>query len=77
MVFALNMTPVVRTGYRFGVPEAGFYKEVLNSDAELYGGSNKGNAGGVHSEPTPWNNRPHSLTLTLPPLSALFLKLKR
>jgi len=77
VVCAVNFTPVVRHRYRFGVPEAGFYKEVLNSDSEFYGGSNVGNGGGVWAEPVPWHGRPQSLVLTLPPLAALFLKLQR
>ena len=67
-----NFTPVVRRDYRVGAPVAGFWKELLNSDARNYGGSGQGNCGGVHAEPIKWQHRPHSLRLTLPPLAALF-----
>jgi len=73
IIVILNFTPVPRTHYRIGLPQAGFYRELLNSDSELYGGSNLGNAGGINSEPTPWMNRSHSATLTLPPLGAVIL----
>ncbi len=73
IIVILNFTPVPRTNYRIGLPQAGFYRELLNSDSELYGGSNLGNVGGVNSEPTPWMNRGHSATLTLPPLGAIIL----
>jgi 1,4-alpha-glucan branching enzyme len=73
-VVALNFTPVPRAGYRIGVPVAGDYVEVLNSDSAYYGGSNLGNGGAVHSEPTPWMNRPHSIVVTLPPLAAIVLR---
>jgi len=74
LVVILNATPVVRGDYRVGVPREGFYQEILNTDAAHYGGSNVGNLGGLASEPVPAQGRPHSLTLTLPPLAALFLK---
>ena len=74
IVAVLNWTPVVRQGYRIGVPEAGFYPELLNSDAWPYGGSNVGNGGGVGSEPVAAHGHQQSLLLTLPPLSALILK---
>ncbi len=67
-----NFTPVVRSGYRVGAPSGGFWKEILNSDSALYGGSGQGNLGGVKAEPVPFHRRPYSLNLTLPPLSALF-----
>ena len=70
----LNWTPLVRYGYRIGVPEPGYYEERLNSDASLYGGSNVGNQGGVASEPIPAHGRPHSVKLTLPPLAGVILK---
>ncbi len=69
-----NFTPVPQHGYRIGVPEPGFYREILNSDSEHYGGSNVGNIGGVTAEPTPWQGRPFSLSLTLPPLAAIWLR---
>jgi 1,4-alpha-glucan branching enzyme len=69
-----NFTPVPRESYRIGVPKPGFWKELLNSDAPEYGGSGKGNLGGVDSEPIPIHGREHSLSLTLPPLGVLFLQ---
>jgi len=76
LVVVLNFTPVVRYNYRIGVPEMGFYREILNTDAASYGGSNVGNAGGVPAEGVAWLDRPYSLRLTLPPLAALYLKLR-
>ena len=69
-----NFTPVVRHGYRVGVPFPGFWRERLNTDAGLYGGSNVGNGGGLWSEPEPCHGQPHSLRLTLPPLATLVLE---
>ncbi len=69
-----NFTPVVRHGYRVGVPRPGFWKELLNSDAHEYGGSGVGNLGGVEAQPLPAHGFPYSLPLTLPPLGVLFLK---
>jgi len=74
VVAVLNWTPLVRYAYRVGVPEAGYYEERLNSDAALYGGSNIGNQGGLTSEPIPAHGRPHSVSLTVPPLAGLILK---
>ncbi|HEY3700148.1 MAG TPA: 1,4-alpha-glucan branching protein GlgB [Spongiibacteraceae bacterium] len=65
-----NFTPVPRHGYRIGVPRAGFWRELLNTDAALYGGSNIGNGGGVYSEPVPSHQHSDSLLLTAPPLAA-------
>jgi len=74
LLVALNLTPVLRTGYRLGVPAGGFWREVLNSDAATYGGSNHGNLGGVHAEP--WRSHGHqfSVSLALPPMSAVVFK---
>ncbi|HDH50927.1 MAG TPA: 1,4-alpha-glucan branching protein GlgB [Nitrospirae bacterium] len=69
-----NLTPVPRHGYMVGVPHAGFWKELLNSDAEAYGGSNLGNSGGAEAVAMPVQGRDHSISLTLPPLSVLFFK---
>lgn len=71
LLFVCNFTPVPRHTYRVGVPEAGFYEEILNTDSELFGGSNLGNGGMVSSDPIPDHGRPHSLLLTLPPLGVL------
>ena len=75
LVFIINATPIVREGYRIGVPEAGWYEEILNTDAQTYGGSNAGNMGGQNAEPIPWQGRSHSLNLRLPPLSIVGFKL--
>ncbi len=69
----LNFTPVPRHNYQVGVPRGGHWKEILNSDARLYGGSGQGNLGGVDAAPIPLHGRKWSLTLTLPPLGAVFL----
>ena len=69
-----NFTPVHRYNYRIGAPKGGFWREVLNSDATIYGGSGQGNLGGIEAGPVTLHGRPHSLTLTLPPLGMLFLK---
>jgi 1,4-alpha-glucan branching enzyme len=74
MVVVCNFTPVVRDGYRVGVPTEGFYEEVLNTDADHYGGSNVGNHGGVWSHQEPHAGRPFHISLRLPPLGVLFLK---
>lgn len=71
---AVNFTPVLRENYRIGVPEPGYYSEILNSDAQNYSGSGQGNLGGLSAEPTPWDGRPYSLGLRLPPLAALYFK---
>ncbi len=77
LVVALNFTPVVRHVYRIGVPEKGFYKEILNSDAEYYAGSNVGNDGGVMTDDIPYHIYQQSINLTLPPLAVVILKLER
>jgi 1,4-alpha-glucan branching enzyme len=69
-----NFTPVPRENYRLGAPRSGFWREVLNSDAANYGGSNMGNMGGVEAVPIPLHGRRNSLTITLPPLSVSFFK---
>ncbi len=74
LVVVCNFTPVPRTGYRIGVPEAGGYAEVLNSDASCYGGQNWGNYGAVASAPIPTHGLAFSLELTLPPLAMLVFK---
>jgi 1,4-alpha-glucan branching enzyme len=74
VLVACNFTPVPRIGYRIGVPVAGAYRELLNTDAACYGGSDLGNAGGVVSQPIAWHGQPCSIVLTLPPLAVLVLK---
>ena len=76
IVFAVNATPLVRNGYRLGVPRAGFYREIINTDAETYGGSNVGNMGGFEAEDFPWQGRTHSLLVSLPPLATIAFKVK-
>ena len=71
---AFNFTPVPRHNYRIGVPLPGFWQELLNSDAPFYGGSGQGNYGGVESAPVKWQDRPHSIRISLPPLSAVFFR---
>jgi 1,4-alpha-glucan branching enzyme len=73
VVVVCNFTPVPRHNYRVGVPHGGRWREALNSDAGLYGGSDLGNYGGVEATPMPYEDLSHSLNLTLPPLGALFL----
>lgn len=72
ILVACNFTPVIRTDYRVGVPREGIWREALNSDSTIYGGSGQGNAGTVRTDPLPWDGRPCSLSLTLPPLAAVF-----
>jgi len=74
LIFVCNLTPVPRYPYKIGVPRGGFYREVINSDSGIYGGGNMGNTGGVWAEPLPWQGRPYSIELVLPPLSVLILK---
>src|SRR5262249_32666698 len=74
VVIVCNFTPVVRHDYRIGVPREGFYRELLNTDSEAYCGSNVGNQGGAWAQPEHHAGRPYHLSLTLPPLAALFLK---
>jgi 1,4-alpha-glucan branching enzyme len=73
LVCAFNFTPVPRQGYRIGLPAPGDYVEILNTDAAHYGGGNVGNAGKIGSNPAPWNDRPYSAMVNLPPLGAVFL----
>lgn len=71
-----NFTPIPRNDYRVGVPQAGFWEELLNSDATVYGGSGIGNFGGVWSDEWEKHGRPNSISLRLPPLAMVVLKLK-
>jgi 1,4-alpha-glucan branching enzyme len=74
VVVVLNFTPVVREGYRVGVPAGGDYAEILNSDASAYGGGNVGNLGRVRAISEPRHGQAFSVALTLPPLAALVLR---
>jgi 1,4-alpha-glucan branching enzyme len=73
LVFAGNLSPVPRHGYRLGLPRSGPWREAVNSDAEAYGGANIGNLGTIEAEPVPWHGQPYSARVTLPPLAALWL----
>jgi 1,4-alpha-glucan branching enzyme len=70
MLVILHLTPELRTNYRIGLPHGGFWREVLNSDAAIYGGSNQGNLGGVNAEEMEMHGQPWSAEFTIPPLSA-------
>jgi 1,4-alpha-glucan branching enzyme len=74
LVIVCNFTPVPRSGYRVGVPENCFYKEILNSDSQIYWGSNMGNVGGILADKIPWNDKPYSVKITIPPLSVVVFK---
>ena len=74
ILIACNFTPVPRHNYRFGVPRAGYWEEILNSDATLYGGSGQGNIGGVHTTPVGWHGHLQSVNLVIPPLGMVALK---
>jgi 1,4-alpha-glucan branching enzyme len=74
LVAAANFTPVPRLHYRFGVPRAGVWREILNTDAEIYGGSNLGNGGWVQASAPGSHGQPFSLELTLPPLATVILR---
>jgi 1,4-alpha-glucan branching enzyme len=76
VLVACNFTPVPRSDYRVGVPREGFWEEILNSDAAHYGGSGRGNTGGLEASPLPSHGRSCSLNLTLPPLGVVALKAK-
>jgi 1,4-alpha-glucan branching enzyme len=77
VAFVVNATPIVRYDYRLGVPESGFYREFINTDAETYGGSNVGNFGGIQTQDVPWMGREHSILIHLPPLATLAFKLQK
>jgi len=74
LVIFCNFTPIPRSGYRVGVPENCFYKEILNSDSQIYWGSNMGNVGGIIADEIPWNDKPYSVKITIPPLSVVVFK---
>jgi 1,4-alpha-glucan branching enzyme len=73
VVVIVNFTPVVRRDYRIGMPSAGPYKEIFNSDDRRYGGSGVGNSGLLVPQALSWHGRAHSVPLTLPPLAAIYL----
>lgn len=74
IVAVCNFTPVPRYDYRIGVSDFCYFKEVINTDSFVYGGSNLGNFGQIHSDEIPMHGRPYSLKLNLPPLATLILK---
>jgi 1,4-alpha-glucan branching enzyme len=74
IVAVFNFTPTTHFNYRIGVPQSGFWRELLNSDAKEYGGSGQGNLGGLEAAPISLHGRPYSLTFALPPLTAVFFK---
>src|SRR5690606_1367644 len=74
LLIACNFTPVPRLSYRVGVPKAGHYRELLNSDSTVYGGSHCGNDGGRAAGPYGWQTYPYSLDLSIPPLGMVILK---
>jgi 1,4-alpha-glucan branching enzyme len=69
-----NFTPIIRDNYRVGVPQEGYWRELINTDSHFYGGSGVGNLGQIETAPVPWHGRPYSLNLVLPPLGVLWLK---
>ncbi|MEX2113509.1 MAG: 1,4-alpha-glucan branching protein GlgB [Pirellulales bacterium] len=77
LLVACNFTPVPRMSHRLGVPELCWYDEVLNSDSVYYGGSNLGNGSGSMAEELPWDGRPFSIPITLPPLGCVIMKPRR
>jgi 1,4-alpha-glucan branching enzyme len=72
-----NLTSVPRLDFRIGVPVAGFWQELLNSDAEVYGGSGVGNFGGAATTGQPWHGQPDSVSISLPPLACVFFRSPR
>jgi 1,4-alpha-glucan branching enzyme len=77
LLFCCNFTPVVRKGYEFGVPFAGIYDEVLNTDAECFGGGNVTNSGGIVSRPVERHGRAQSISITLPPLAVIAFRRRK
>jgi 1,4-alpha-glucan branching enzyme len=73
LVCVANLAPMPREAYRVGMPRAGGWREVLNTDSSFYGGSDVGNAGGVQAEAIPWHDQPFSAEMRLPPLGVVWL----
>jgi 1,4-alpha-glucan branching enzyme len=73
VIFVANLSPVPRGPYRLGLPRAGRWRELVNTDSSHYGGTDTGNLGAVDAEPVPWHEQPYSAEITLPPLAALWL----
>lgn len=76
VIIVLNFTPVPRQQYRLGVPQSGYYKEIFNSDAACYGGSDLGNGHGCQTDSVPWMDYPVSISINLPPLAGVILQLQ-
>jgi 1,4-alpha-glucan branching enzyme len=74
VISIFNFTPVVREGYRIGVPELASYRLIMNSDSEYYGGSNIANDDSIQAEAVPWSDKPYSITVNLPPLAGIVLQ---
>ncbi|HWH20934.1 MAG TPA: alpha amylase C-terminal domain-containing protein, partial [Solirubrobacterales bacterium] len=74
VVCVANLSPVPREDYRVGLPKAGAWTEILNTDSRHYGGGDVGNGGGVEAEPIGWHEQPFSAEMTLPPLGVLWLR---
>jgi 1,4-alpha-glucan branching enzyme len=74
LIIVCNFTPLPRPDYRIGVAKNSHYKEILNSDSQIYWGSNMGNAGGVNADKVPWHAKPYSIKITIPPLSIVIFK---
>lgn len=74
VIVVCNFTPVERTGFRVGVPQGGFWQEILNTDAEVYGGGNRGNMGGLTAQDVPYHGQEASLEITLPPLATVIFR---
>ncbi len=74
VIVVCNFTPLVRYDYRVGAPRGGCWREIVNTDAGLYGGGNVGNAGGVEARDEPGHGQSHSLCLTVPPLATIMFE---
>jgi 1,4-alpha-glucan branching enzyme len=74
LVFVCNFTPTPHRAYRLGFPEAGLYREIFNSDAAMFGGSNMGNGGHLWAEPAPSHGKPASAVVVIPPLGVVVFK---
>ena len=73
-IMVFNFTPVIRKDYRLGVPFGGQYEEIFNSDSSYYEGTNQGNSNPIYSDDMPWMSRPHSISITLPPLAGVIIR---
>jgi 1,4-alpha-glucan branching enzyme len=76
LLVVCHFSPVLRTNYRIGAPFRGYWQEILNTDAQMFGGAGAGNFGGALAVPIPLHGRPYSLTITVPPLSVLIFRLQ-